>query len=307
MHRWAAPSSPTARRASLMPRGQGRLAHEAVAPDPVEQLGLHHDPVAVRDEVREHVEHLRLDVHHRPAPTQLDTIGVELALREHQASRAHHSFRSGPVAPAARCVARGDALHRATRRRSNEQGEVRGLALASPRMAARSAPPVEVRLATPTSPVPLKKLRVRGRMPVLAVAGTTTELEPALAKRAPARAPGGRGGGGLRGRRHRDRRNRRGRPARARPRARHRRRRRPRPSSASGPTRCSRAPTSRAPRRAPSLRPPTRQPQRRAQSRLGRSRTGRLRPPRRRRPQRSAPSRARHRPRPTIRLPSIPS
>jgi hypothetical protein len=76
-------------------RRQGRLAHEAVAPDPVEQLGLHHDPVAVRDEIREHVEHLRLDVHHRPAPTQLDTIGVELALREHQASRAHHSFRSG--------------------------------------------------------------------------------------------------------------------------------------------------------------------------------------------------------------------
>ncbi len=76
----------------------------------------------------------------------------------------------------------GIALHRATRRRSNEQGEVRGLALASPRMAARSAPPVEVRLATPTSPVPLRKLGIRGRMPVLAVAGTTTELEPALAK-----------------------------------------------------------------------------------------------------------------------------
>ena len=46
----------------LDPAGERRLADEPVAPHLVEQLGLGHHPVAVRDEVGEHVEHLRLDV-----------------------------------------------------------------------------------------------------------------------------------------------------------------------------------------------------------------------------------------------------
>ena len=63
----------------LVERG---LADEPVAPDVVEQFGLRHDPVAVSDQVGEDVEHLRLDVLDRPATTQLETVGVDLAVAE---------------------------------------------------------------------------------------------------------------------------------------------------------------------------------------------------------------------------------
>jgi hypothetical protein len=63
----------------LDPAGQRRFAHEPVAPDVVEQLLLAHDPVAVTDQVREHVEHLRLDRGGDAAITKLATLDVELA------------------------------------------------------------------------------------------------------------------------------------------------------------------------------------------------------------------------------------
>ena len=61
-------------------RGQRRLAHEAVTPDRVEQLLLAHQRAAVECEIRQHVEHLRLDRHldavasqNHPSQVQLTT------------------------------------------------------------------------------------------------------------------------------------------------------------------------------------------------------------------------------------------
>src|SRR5262249_33913981 len=42
--------------------GERRLADEAIAPNVVEELFLRHDPIALLDQVAEHVEHLRFDV-----------------------------------------------------------------------------------------------------------------------------------------------------------------------------------------------------------------------------------------------------
>lgn len=66
----------------LDPTGQGCFAYEASAPHRVEQLVLRHDPVTVLHEVREHVEHLRLDSHRNPVAPQLITGKVENELTE---------------------------------------------------------------------------------------------------------------------------------------------------------------------------------------------------------------------------------
>jgi hypothetical protein len=66
---------------------QRRLGDEPVAPDLVEQLGLRDDPVAVPDEVVEHVHHLRLDRDPLPATLELHGIGVERHVSE---SHPHH-------------------------------------------------------------------------------------------------------------------------------------------------------------------------------------------------------------------------
>ena len=66
----------------LDPRGQGRLGHEVVAPDGLEQLGLGDHAVTVLDQVSQHVEHLRLDVHELVAPAQLVAGGVEHGVPE---------------------------------------------------------------------------------------------------------------------------------------------------------------------------------------------------------------------------------
>ena len=74
------PSSPTAWRTDLMRVVERRLAHEAVAPDGVEQLLLAHHRAAVGHEVGEHVEDLRLDLDVL-APTPQDEPGqVQLAV-----------------------------------------------------------------------------------------------------------------------------------------------------------------------------------------------------------------------------------
>ena len=66
----------------LDPGGQCRLRHEAVTPDGLEQLGLGHHPVPVLDQVGQHVEHLRLDVHELVAAAQLVAGGVEHRVAE---------------------------------------------------------------------------------------------------------------------------------------------------------------------------------------------------------------------------------
>ena len=77
----------------LDPAGQRRVAHEPVAPDLVEQLGLGDHPVAMDQQEGEDVEDLWLDVHRLPAPAQLDPGGIEAAIVE----RVHReTFRAGP-------------------------------------------------------------------------------------------------------------------------------------------------------------------------------------------------------------------
>ena len=52
----------------LDPAGERRLAHEAIAPDDVEQFLFRHDPVPFSDQYGEEVEHLRLNRPGLPAP-----------------------------------------------------------------------------------------------------------------------------------------------------------------------------------------------------------------------------------------------
>jgi len=61
---------------------QRRLAHEAVAPDVVEQLGLRHHPVAVLEQINEEVEHLGLDRDGFARAPDLEAVGVDLDVPE---------------------------------------------------------------------------------------------------------------------------------------------------------------------------------------------------------------------------------
>jgi hypothetical protein len=60
----------------LDPAGERRFAHEAVAPDGVEQFLLGHDPVPFPDQHGEEVEHLRLDRPELPGPAQLVPVEI---------------------------------------------------------------------------------------------------------------------------------------------------------------------------------------------------------------------------------------
>ena len=66
MKRCDSPSSPSA-----------RLADEPSAPDRVEQLFFGDAPLAVADELRQDVEHLRLDTNHLVTVAQFVALGVE--------------------------------------------------------------------------------------------------------------------------------------------------------------------------------------------------------------------------------------
>ncbi len=59
-----------------------RFAHELPGPESLEQLVLRHDPVAALDEVAQHVEYFRLELHQLRAPAQLEKIGVESEVAE---------------------------------------------------------------------------------------------------------------------------------------------------------------------------------------------------------------------------------
>ena len=66
----------------LDPGRQRRLRHELMAPDCVQELGLGDHAVPVFDEMGEHVEHLRLDVHELTTARQLESGRVEHAVVE---------------------------------------------------------------------------------------------------------------------------------------------------------------------------------------------------------------------------------
>ena len=80
---------------------QGRLGDEPVAPDLVEQLGLRDDPVAVPDEVVEHVHDLWLDRDLLAATLELHRVGVERHVSESHPHRRQHRAARG----------RGGVLH----------------------------------------------------------------------------------------------------------------------------------------------------------------------------------------------------
>ncbi len=63
-------------------RRERGLADEAVAPHVVEELFLGDHPLAVDDEIREDVEHLRFDGDRHPASAQLEERRVELVVTE---------------------------------------------------------------------------------------------------------------------------------------------------------------------------------------------------------------------------------
>jgi hypothetical protein len=56
---------------------QRRLADEAPAPHGVEKLLFRDEPVGIADQLREYVEHLRLDADHLTGGAQLVALGVE--------------------------------------------------------------------------------------------------------------------------------------------------------------------------------------------------------------------------------------
>ena len=66
----------------LDPAGERRLAHEAIAPDGIEQLLLGHDPVSFPDQHGEQVEHLRLNRPQAPGPAQLEPVEIKFAVAE---------------------------------------------------------------------------------------------------------------------------------------------------------------------------------------------------------------------------------
>ena len=85
---------------------QGRLGDEPVAPDLVEQLGLRDDPVAVPDEVVEHVHDLWLDRDLLAATLELHRVGVERHVSESHPHRRQLRAARG----------RGGVLHAAPHR-----------------------------------------------------------------------------------------------------------------------------------------------------------------------------------------------
>ena len=66
----------------LDPCRQGRLTHEAVTPDRVEQFLFPHHRAAVLNKVRKHVEHLGLNPDLLATPPEDDAVQVQLAVSE---------------------------------------------------------------------------------------------------------------------------------------------------------------------------------------------------------------------------------
>ena len=102
---------------------KGRLGDEPVAPDLVEQLGLRDDPVAVPDEVVEHVHDLRLDRDPLPATLELHRVAVERHVSEshpHQCQLRGSAWRRGR----SRCCRRRSP--RATPRRLQARSSLGG-------------------------------------------------------------------------------------------------------------------------------------------------------------------------------------
>ena len=75
--RWSRPVSPTACRSCLIRVVRADSDTKSWPQTRLEQLGLGHHPITVLDQVGEHVEHLRLDVHELVPSAQLVAGGVE--------------------------------------------------------------------------------------------------------------------------------------------------------------------------------------------------------------------------------------
>ena len=86
---WSRPLSPRARRAALMRLVSVDSGDEPIAPDLVEQLGLEHEAVAVRDEVRDDLEDLGLDRDQLTPEPELVRGQVHLEIPEHGLRGAH--------------------------------------------------------------------------------------------------------------------------------------------------------------------------------------------------------------------------
>src|SRR3989442_1740277 len=73
-----------------VPRGidstaQGGIRDDSSLPDRRQQIILAHDVISVPDQVQEEIEHLRFDLHHSAAVTQLAASWVESIIAEQEA------------------------------------------------------------------------------------------------------------------------------------------------------------------------------------------------------------------------------
>ena len=64
------------------PAGQGRVRHDAAAPDRSDEIVLADDVVAAFDQIDQQVEHLRLDGNRLGAAAQLPPVGVKPMIRK---------------------------------------------------------------------------------------------------------------------------------------------------------------------------------------------------------------------------------
>jgi hypothetical protein len=132
----------------LDPARQRGFAHEAVAPDRVEQLLLAHHPVRMGRQVHQHVEDLRLDRYEQAGAAQLIAIEIELAVAEGedharplQDGRRRPSVANRTAAAASRCRGRRQLRLVHHRCRAPEGGVMAGTgAMSYARFGGRRAP-----------------------------------------------------------------------------------------------------------------------------------------------------------------------
>ena len=102
------PVSPIARRAAGCDSvGVGAaLQNHAAVPNGLQQLVLAHDPIAVLDQMRQNVEHLRFDMDCRFATARISPLAIELAVTKHVDHRCALDARYLCLPDEAGCSAR---------------------------------------------------------------------------------------------------------------------------------------------------------------------------------------------------------
>ena len=104
---------------------QDRVAHGFTGPQGVEELVLRHDPIAIRDQVEEHVEYLRFEPDALSSPPQFEAALVDNAVEEGRRHRSRVALRSAEELVCGPCV-RGEEERRTAERSETDPGPKRG-------------------------------------------------------------------------------------------------------------------------------------------------------------------------------------